>query len=385
MPLDYLFLIFVTLLGACVGSFLNVVIYRLPAGQSLMHPPSTCPRCERRIAWYDNVPVLSWLILRGRCRHCGKAISGQYPLIEAATALLFGGLYTACYLGGLHRDFAMLGVDGSWPMFLLLLYLAGTMLAVSVIDARYYVLPLKPLWIVVGLSLVVMPIAAEALFPMPEAMHDRPPAALPWAVGSQIGIALGGTVGTIVAMVLLRVGYIPRSFDDPEFEPAEGEAPDAFLAHPAPRSEVMKELLFVGAPFFAAVAGYWVMLDRAELPPTWLAGLSGVLLGYLVGAGIVWATRILGTLAFGKEAMGLGDVHLMAAVGAVAGWKVALVAFFLAPFFGLAWAVASAGLAKVFSRQVRVIPYGPHLAAASILLIAFQQPVFDFLGELFGP
>jgi len=76
--------------GLLIGSFLNVVVYRVPRGESLVTPPSRCPRCERPIAPYDNVPVLSWLLLRGRCRHCGQPISARYPLVEAATGLVFG-------------------------------------------------------------------------------------------------------------------------------------------------------------------------------------------------------------------------------------------------------------------------------------------------------
>jgi leader peptidase (prepilin peptidase)/N-methyltransferase len=76
------------LLGAIVGSFLNVVAYRLPRGESLSHPPSRCPNCGQPVKPYDNVPVLSWLLLRGRCRHCQEPISPRYPIVEAGTALL---------------------------------------------------------------------------------------------------------------------------------------------------------------------------------------------------------------------------------------------------------------------------------------------------------
>jgi leader peptidase (prepilin peptidase)/N-methyltransferase len=81
--------LFVFVLGASVGSFLNVVIYRIPAGLSLLHPPSRCPQCMQRLKYYDNVPVLGWLWLRGRCRYCKTQISIRYPLVEAATGILF--------------------------------------------------------------------------------------------------------------------------------------------------------------------------------------------------------------------------------------------------------------------------------------------------------
>lgn len=79
----------VGVLGAVVGSFLNVVVHRLPRGESIVRPRSRCPQCGTQLADRDNVPVLSWLALRGRCRHCGVAISRRYPLVELATAAVF--------------------------------------------------------------------------------------------------------------------------------------------------------------------------------------------------------------------------------------------------------------------------------------------------------
>ena len=76
-----------------VGSFLNVVVARVPIGRSIVRPPSACMECEQEIAWYDNVPVLSWLVLRGRCRNCGTSISWRYPAVELSTALLVAGCF----------------------------------------------------------------------------------------------------------------------------------------------------------------------------------------------------------------------------------------------------------------------------------------------------
>ena len=85
MP-DWILLVFSGVLGAMVGSFLNVCILRLPAEESLLFPGSKCPKCEKPIAWYDNMPILSWIVLGGKCRNCKAAISAQYPFIEALTA-----------------------------------------------------------------------------------------------------------------------------------------------------------------------------------------------------------------------------------------------------------------------------------------------------------
>jgi len=79
----------VFILGGMIGSFLNVCVYRLPRGKSIVTPRSACPKCESLIAWYDNIPVVSWLVLGAKCRRCGEPISWQYPLVEALTATLF--------------------------------------------------------------------------------------------------------------------------------------------------------------------------------------------------------------------------------------------------------------------------------------------------------
>src|SRR5215207_1640627 len=82
-------------LGLVIGSFLNVVAYRLPRGESLAHPPSRCPNCGAPVRPYDNIPVVSWLVLRGRCRQCGHPISPRYPLVELATGVLFAAVVLA--------------------------------------------------------------------------------------------------------------------------------------------------------------------------------------------------------------------------------------------------------------------------------------------------
>src|SRR3954470_18577106 len=85
----WFFVIFAGIIGAAFGSFLNVCIYRWPADESVLRPPSRCPGCGHSLAWYDNIPVLGYIFLRGKCRYCGKHISIQYPIIEGITALMW--------------------------------------------------------------------------------------------------------------------------------------------------------------------------------------------------------------------------------------------------------------------------------------------------------
>jgi len=125
-PGFWLFVLFAGGLGAIIGSFLNVCIHRLPRDQSIVRPRSACPACGRLIAWYDNVPVVSYLLLRGRCRGCGAPIAARYPLVEAATALLFVALAVVRGPGfGWAADAAF----------------AAALVALIVIDAEHQILP----------------------------------------------------------------------------------------------------------------------------------------------------------------------------------------------------------------------------------------------------
>ena len=121
-----LLIVYCALLGLIVGSFLNVVIYRVPRQRSILRPRSACPHCNEPIAPRDNVPVVSWLLLRGHCRHCGGTIALRYPLVESATALLFAG------------GAARVGYRADLPA--LLIMFAG-LFALAVIDAELLILP----------------------------------------------------------------------------------------------------------------------------------------------------------------------------------------------------------------------------------------------------
>jgi leader peptidase (prepilin peptidase)/N-methyltransferase len=131
------------LFGAIIGSFLNVVAYRLPRGESLSHPPSRCPSCGAPVKPYDNIPVLSWLLLRGRCRNCKEPISWRYPLVEAATGILCALVVVA---KGADQD-AILGI-----VLVLLL------VPITLIDFDTQIIPNKITYpgVVVGIAIVAL-------------------------------------------------------------------------------------------------------------------------------------------------------------------------------------------------------------------------------------
>src|SRR3954463_15032756 len=93
-----IFILFFFALGACVGSFLNVVVWRLPRDESLVSPGSHCPKCNHRLAWYDNIPVFGWILLKGKCRYCKAPISARYPIIEFITGALFVFYYAMFFV-----------------------------------------------------------------------------------------------------------------------------------------------------------------------------------------------------------------------------------------------------------------------------------------------
>jgi leader peptidase (prepilin peptidase)/N-methyltransferase len=223
--------------GSAVGSFLNVCIYRLPRGESLIRPPSSCPACGRRIAWHDNVPILGWLLLAGRCRRCGAPISPQYPLIEALVAALWG-------LAVWHYGPTWHALTGA---------VFGTiLLGIAITDARHYIIPDEFTW---G------------------------------------GLALG---------------------------------------------------------LLLSLSERWGGLGRAAL---------GAAVGFVLLYGVAWA----GEKAFRKEAMGGGDIKMMAMVGAFVGWKGVLLTVFGGALFGTVVFV------PISLRTKKLVPFGVFLAAGAAL------------------
>src|SRR3954468_655203 len=135
------------LLGLAVGSFLNVVIYRVPRKESVVRPRSRCPGCGTQLADRDNIPVASWVLLRGRCRTCGEAISGRYPLVELGTAALF----VAAAL--------RFGLDWVLPAYLLFF---AALVAITFIDLELYIIPNRVLYPTLFIATPLLVLAAAA-------------------------------------------------------------------------------------------------------------------------------------------------------------------------------------------------------------------------------
>jgi leader peptidase (prepilin peptidase)/N-methyltransferase len=168
---------------------------------------------------------------------------------------------------------------------------------------------------------------------------------------------------------------LPRSFASIE--------PDREIQSAEARREVLLETPFILVPLAGAALAFALIRVDALPGPLAALGMAGV--GMLVGGGAVWLTRILGTLGFGREAMGLGDVHLMAAAGAVIGWRDALLAYLIAPFVALGWIAVSGALARMRGGATRELPYGPHLALAVVIAFLGRPWVVPLARALFVP
>ena len=369
---EWILCIFIFAFGCCIGSFLNVVIYRLPREKSLVRPGSSCPHCGKAIQFYDNIPLVSWLVLRAKCRYCKVAISPRYFVVELLTGSAFLGLYLLYYHTGVRPG---LQVQGGWFVYSLHLVLVGAFIAASGIDLELWIIPLSICWLVTAVGVIGSAVGGYLIRPELIQTHGL----LPVASARTAALALGASAGLAIALVLLRTGLLKRSYDqgEPEDLPA-GKAGGTPAKEPEyqHRLEALKEVVFLLPVILGALVAVAV-LDRSGAVGQWwcglvarpaVAGLFGGVFGYFVGCAVVWATRILGTLAFGKEAMGLGDVHLMGAAGAVVGPLMVVVAFFVAPFFGLGWAIF-----QMFFKKIRQIPYGPFLSLAVLTVMIFQD------------
>jgi leader peptidase (prepilin peptidase)/N-methyltransferase len=246
------------LFGLIIGSFLNVVIYRLPRGQSLVSPPSTCPRCDTRIRPIDNIPVLSWLLLRGRCHKCGAPISIQYPIVELVTGLLFALVAWATPAG---------------PLLAARLLLVVILVVLFGIDLHHQILP----------NVITLP-----------------------------GIAIG---------------------------------------------------------FLFSLAG----------PPGWMDSLIGMALG----GGILYAIAAAYYAVRREEGLGMGDVKMLAMIGAFLGWKAVLVTLILSSFAGAIVGIAIIAMTRGNMRLA--LPFGTFLSLGALAAMLVGEPLVTWYSGFFVP
>jgi len=249
--------------GLILGSFLNVCIYRFPKNKSIIFPASHCPLCQKPIRWYDNIPLISYVILGGRCRFCRGRIGVRYFLVELLTGILTLALFLSF---GLNEKFAGY------------LFLASGLIVATFVDFELQEIP------------------------------------------DQVTIA-GIVVGIISSVA------------------------------------------------FPGILGASSRLD----------GFISSVLGMAAGGGSIYLMGFFGELVFKKEAMGGGDVKLLAMVGTFLGWKLAILTFFIAPVFG-----AVVGVALKIKDGREIIPYGPYLSLATLVSIFWGEKILNiFFQQLY--
>ena len=242
--------------GLLVGSFLNVVIHRLPLGESIVFPPSHCPACETPIKPWDNVPILSWVLLRGRCRACGNGISLRYPAVELVTALIFVAI--AARFGA------------SWWTAVYCLF-AASLVAAALIDHDHQIIPDSISLGGLALALLIVP-AVHALYGA--SWFDA-------LVRSLSGAATGAGVLWLVAFLHARFSVaIGRTF---EHWPGEGES----LPRPTE-------------------ADYWLWFPGLGLGDVKLLGMIGAVVGPTGVLDTILASSLVGLVFGGAQALARG-------------------------------------------------------------------------------
>lgn len=340
--------IFVFFFAACIGSFLNVCIVRLPKEQSVVSPGSHCVACKKPVAWYDNIPLLSYFILGGKCRHCKAKFSVRYFFVELITALSLFGLYKYYGLYPLTAAY--------WVMF------SGFIVA-TFVDFEHRIIPDE-----VSIGGMFAGLILSAIIPELHGVVSRQGTFLPnlQALGlSILGLLAGG--GSIYLMAVLGDVIIPRS---------KRRIP-----------KILKEE-FVQA------------FQEQKLSAETIQGLWDNMIksGYMTAGGETsedfWKIKRAGDLRLEPEyahlkrtlyqtvrmdTMGGGDVKLMAMVGAFLGWKLAILTFFVAPFFG-----AIFGLLQMLRTRDNTLPYGPFLVLGAIISQFYGNEIIRWILSGYG-
>jgi leader peptidase (prepilin peptidase)/N-methyltransferase len=316
---EVIWLILVFLLGAAVGSYLNVVVGRLPLEKSLLWPSSHCLTCLRKLSMWDNLPIIGWLRRRGQCRYCGTHFSSRYLWVELFTGLVFALIFFLDVIQNWHRiPFfetnayqVRLGVIPwqGWILFLHHAILASLLIAASLCDFDHRAIP----------------------------------------------ITLTST-GTVIGLLMATLWAWPFPNDPAQVAQihqvdswAFGLSPDQLIrgVYPWP---------------------VWGPLPNFLANHSWIQGLLTGLAGAAMGMFLVRTVKFLFEQGLGKEALGLGDADLMMMAGAFVGWQITLVSFFMG-------AVVSIPLGGYFvmRHKDRSLPFGPGLALG-VLITLFAWP-----------
>jgi leader peptidase (prepilin peptidase)/N-methyltransferase len=357
MTLSAIGAVFAFIFGALIGSFLNACIHRLPRGISLDHPRrSFCPHCETTIRWYHNLPIVSWLWLRGRCAKCGASISPRYLLVEILTALVFFGLW----------------VKFGLPLAPAYMLFAALLIAATFIDFEHYIIPDE-----ITLGGAVAGIVLSAALPGLMGVDSHWQAAL-WSLAAAVlgaGLLWAVVEGGKVAFGRKRI--VPEQPEPFHFE-ADSENPRLVIGGEAwPWDEIFSretDVLVIEATRASLNGGpvresktirvfyNRVVTDNRETPLEDVREFTGVLRAVVIP----------------REAMGFGDVKFLACIGAFLGWKAVLFTVASSSIFGAL--IGGGALLATRGKAGGRIPFGPYLAlGAALWLVAGPEIIRWYL------
>jgi leader peptidase (prepilin peptidase) / N-methyltransferase len=334
-------------LGSMVGSLLNVCIHRMPRGESIVRPASHCPHCRYAIPWYLNIPLFTWLYLRGRCANCGAPISVRYFLVE----LLTGVAFLCAWLS--------YGLVSPALAAVYCVLLAG-LIAATFIDLEHFIIPDE-----ITLGGMAAGFLASALVPL---LHRTPSATVALERSG-----LGMLVGAGIIYAILRLGKLV--FGRQRFD----LAPDSKVVFTEtslrlPAQEIpYDELFYRKSDAVMLFAKRVELIDRCyrnarvRLTPSLLL-IDG---DPFVPEQVTHLEVVTDQITVPREAMGLGDVKFMAAIGAFLGWPAVIFSLMLSSIIG-----ATVGVVLIVLRRQEWssrLPYGPYIALAATVWIFFGE------------
>ena len=347
--------------GSVVGSFLNVCIHRMPLEQSLIRPPSQCPKCEFSIPWHLNMPIISWLMLRGKCRQCAAPISPRYIGVEILTGLAF----LACWsvFGSQNTPGVLLATTWS-------IVLAG-LIAATFIDFEHFIIPDE-----ITLGGVAVGFLVSAGLPL---LHEAESATAS-LTASGLGILVGG--GSVLAVLQLGKWFFGKTT-----VPLEKEDIAIFTES---ELHLPGEVIPYEDIFFRNSDTLRFHANRLELTDRCLTNVDVALSPKQLVIGeetydpetITYLKADADKMVIPREAMGVGDVKFMAMIGVFTGWQGVLFTLFAASIIGTIISFPSKFMKN--DSVMNRIPFGPFLSIGSLAWIFCGPGLLKWYLELIG-
>jgi leader peptidase (prepilin peptidase)/N-methyltransferase len=347
LPFHFWSLVFFSF-GCIAGSFLNVCIHRMPLGMSIITPRSHCPHCKYSIPWYLNIPLVTWLALRGRCKNCGAPISVRYFVVE----LLTGVAFLSCWL--------VFGDAGhplpSMPVALVYAVFLAGLIAATFIDFEHFIIPDE-------ITLGGMAAGFAASFFLPS---------LQGATTLNIGMGrsfIGAVVGAATIYAILRLGKLLFGRQRVKL-PVDAKIVFTETAVHLPDKEIpYEELYYRKSDVIALRARTLELVDRGYQDVLVRLSPSSLEIGgeKIDPETVAYMEAVSAEIILPREAMGLGDVKFMGAIGAFIGWQGVMFSLMLSSMIG-----AAVGVTLIAMRRRQWssrMPYGPYIALAAAVWI----------------